>query len=122
MKQYYKEVIDDEEKLKNTRLLFRDYKKMRSREKKLQEQEFETAQKSNELHAEDQPFGFITQNVNGFGNSETDRAHWFQAFGERDQHGRQDVAVIQETHEEKIEVGKFTSLYANRWGFRTGQQ
>ncbi|KAE8878340.1 hypothetical protein PF010_g4063 [Phytophthora fragariae] len=104
----------------NTYTITLHYKKDLVQKRKHQEQEEERRQQRQVLYIADQTFGLVTQNVNGLGANEAARATWFQAFGERDDHGRSDVMVIQETHVEAAEVLHYQKLYASRWGYRTG--
>ncbi|KAE8989638.1 hypothetical protein PR001_g21723 [Phytophthora rubi] len=117
---YYAPTLDASDKLSCVQTLFRQHKKDRVQKRKHQEQEEERRQQRQVLYIADQTFGLVTQNVNGLGANEAARATWFQAFGERDDHGRSDVIVIQETHVEAAEVLHYQKLYASRWGYRTG--
>lgn len=114
------EHVDDDDKLRSIRHLFNDHKKEMVRKRKKREKEQEAAHQQFKLSDSDQTFGFITQNVNGFGSTEADRSVWFQSFGKRDSHGRPDITRIQETHVEPEEVDKFRQHFAGRWGFRCG--
>ncbi|KAE8984108.1 hypothetical protein PF011_g20906 [Phytophthora fragariae] len=116
----YYDTVQEDDKLTSIRTLFKEHKKKQVRRRRQMEREFEESQKSHRLHATDQTFGFITQNVNGFGSTAADMTHWFQSFGEQDEHGRPDVIVLQETHVEPAEVEKFRHKFAARWGFRSG--
>jgi hypothetical protein len=80
----------------------------------------ETATPSEALHREDQTFGMITQNVNGFGVTAADRAAWFSSFRTSDDHGRQDVVLLHETHVGPQEVRGAEDGHALTWGFRLG--
>ncbi|EEY58791.1 uncharacterized protein PITG_20891 [Phytophthora infestans T30-4] len=95
---------------------FEKEKRLQAQRRKAADRDTDKAHQGSpdDLHPQDQTYGFITQNVNGLGATEKDRDMWFRAFGEQDAHGRADVLLIQETHVAASEVGYHERLYAKR--------
>lgn len=118
LRNYFTEVsgIDKDNQV---RRLFQKDKDERTRQRKLNEAA--GSAKQGRLHQHDVTYGFITQNVNGFGATEKERRQWFTSVGEKDEHGRGDVRILQETHVTASEIDLHQKRFAARWGFRRGR-
>ncbi|KAJ8530475.1 hypothetical protein ON010_g14437 [Phytophthora cinnamomi] len=62
----------------------------------------------------DRAYGFATQNVRGFGATETAHRAWLQSLGRNTPHGAQDVALIQKTRVGIHEIDEIQHEYEAR--------
>ncbi|EGZ22394.1 hypothetical protein PHYSODRAFT_453756, partial [Phytophthora sojae] len=95
-------IVAGVEKAKQVRSRFRAERQKQLTQRRADEQAFldQLLGFGGGLNAEDQTYGGVTQNVNGFGARASDRDAWFRSFRAQGSHGRNDIYLLQETHVE----------------------
>ncbi|OWZ20930.1 hypothetical protein PHMEG_0004605 [Phytophthora megakarya] len=72
------------------------------------------------MHADERSYELISQNVRGFGASDSAHRKWLHSLGRTTTKGFQDLALVQETYVHASHVDDAQRDYAARWGYRHG--